>query len=91
MTYNNDKIREDWDKSSDKYFKKQYEEMNTIEMLKENPVLVFPAKVYENLMKYITNLKGKRICVPSSGDNTAVLASICSEHRLHHAIYLPNR
>lgn len=72
MIYDNDKIKEDWDIRSDKYFKKQYEEMNAINMLIENPTLAFPTKIYENFMKYIKNFNGKHICIPSSGDNTAV-------------------
>lgn len=36
------------------------------------PQLAFPAAMYLLIEKYMGNLRGKKICVPSSGDNTAV-------------------
>lgn len=39
--------------------------------LMENPRLAFPMAVYPLIEKYMGDLRGKKVCVPSSGDNIA--------------------
>jgi len=43
-----------------------------VEEIIKNPKLAFPVAMYPLIEKYIGSLQGKKICVPSSGDNIAV-------------------
>jgi len=68
---NNNKTAEYWNNSADKW----YENADFyIEQIIENPEIAFPPKVLAFIKKSFSSLKGLNICVPSSGDNTAVFA-----------------
>jgi SAM-dependent methyltransferase len=45
--------------------------MKSYDVILEHPERAFPAAVYPLIQKYIGNLRGKKVCVPSSGDNLA--------------------
>jgi SAM-dependent methyltransferase len=64
-------IRDHWDSSSDEYYKRSYQE-NALELIEANPERAFPATVLAMIKEHLPDLKGKRVCVPSSGDNIAV-------------------
>lgn len=73
MNGNNNIVKEYWDNSSDEYYK----ENNTksiISKIIENPTLAFQKKTFNIIQKCFPDLKGKKICVPSSGDNIAAFA-----------------
>ena len=63
------KIKTEWNDRSDGYYQ---DSMNDYPMILENPERAFPAAVLPLIKKYIGNLHGKKVCVPSSGDNVAV-------------------
>lgn len=68
---NNDKVKEAWDNWSDNYYT---DTISDVELIKKMPHKVFPTKVWEWLNSYYPSFKGLKICVPSSGDNSAVFA-----------------
>ena len=63
-----ERIRKSWNKWSDEHFKRGVTDMDTI---KGNPVRAFPRDIREMLTTAAPELKGKRVLVPSSGDNQA--------------------
>ena len=67
----NDKIRDSWDQDSDDYYQ-LYMPPHKVDALVKDPTRIFPREVYEMICREIPDLKGKRVCVPSSGDNAAV-------------------
>jgi len=46
----------------------------TLSRIIENPANAFHHATWDMINKFIPNLRGKKICVPSSGDNHAVFA-----------------
>jgi len=63
-----ERIKNSWNNNTDEYYQ------STIPFYEEiikNPERAFPIAVYPLIKKYIGDLKGKKICVPSSGDNIA--------------------
>lgn len=72
-TIKNQKAKELWDSWSDNWFK---ESANTkiISRIIEKPSIAFPKEIYEMLTDALGSFEGKKILVPSSGDNTAVFA-----------------
>ena len=62
-----------WDSWSREYYAK-YDTQEIIEKIIRDPVSAFPRKTFELIQKYMGDLQGKRVCVPASGDNTAVFA-----------------
>lgn len=65
------KVIEYWNNSSDKW----YENADYyVDKIIENPAIAFPTAVYSFIQKCFPNLKDVNVCVPSSGDNTAVFA-----------------
>ena len=66
-------IAEDWNRDSDKYYERIYSE-NTVKHLTLDPKWVFPPEVFEMLGSAFPDLGGKRVLVPSSGDNGAAFA-----------------
>ena len=67
------KVIKHWDSRSREY----YAENDTQEIIKKiihDPGSAFPRKTFELIQKHMGDLQGKRICVPASGDNTAVFA-----------------
>ena len=71
---NKEKVTEQWNVWSDKYFADQYENTATLSIIKNTPVKAFPVKVWEKINRLYPCLNGLKICVPSSGDNLAVFA-----------------
>lgn len=67
------KVKEAWDQWSDTDFAK-YRSDERIARLIAKPESGFHETTYAMLQGMIPNLQGKRICVPSSGDNHAVFA-----------------
>ncbi len=66
-------IADDWNKYSDSYYGRIYSG-NVIEQLVANLMWAFPLEVREMLTSAFPDLQGKRVLVPSSGDNGAVFA-----------------
>lgn len=73
MMIDNSKTKAYWDTKSKNWYKTRNME-STINKIIENPSCAFPKKIFEIIQKYIPNLNGKKICVPSSGDNIVVFA-----------------
>lgn len=67
------KIKEAWNKWSDTDFAK-YRSDERISKLITHPESAFHPTTYSMIKEVFPNLEGKRICVPSSGDNHAVFA-----------------
>jgi len=63
-----EKAKNQWNERSDEYFKRGTEDYPKII---ENPEKAFPINLYPLIKKYTGDLKNKKICVPSSGDNIA--------------------
>ncbi len=68
-----DIIAEDWNLGSDKYYGRIYSE-GVIDHFIADPMWAFPVCVREMLTSAFPDLRGKRVLVPSSGDNGAVFA-----------------
>lgn len=73
MIIDNSKTKTHWDAESDNYYKICDTE-SIIKKIIENPSCAFPKRTFEIIQKCFPDLRGKKICVPSSGDNTAVFA-----------------
>lgn len=68
-----EKNKEDWNANAENWAKLNHAERMLRPVL-EFPPKAFPKTIWELLRKYYPDFKGKRICVPSSGDNHAVFA-----------------
>ncbi len=69
----NQVIKHWWDSRSREY----YAESDTQEIIEKiiyDPGCAFPRKTLELIQEHLGDLQGKRVCVPASGDNTAVFA-----------------
>ena len=60
---------ENWNSKSDEHYQS---DIPMYEEVIKNPQKAFPGAVYPLIQKYIGDLHGKKVCVPSSGDNVAV-------------------
>lgn len=69
-----DKIKAYWNETSDSEWYKSLRTDEKIRCLKEKPETAFHPAVYELIRKYLPDMKGRRILLPSSGDNHAALA-----------------
>jgi len=69
---NTDLIRNHWNGRSDEYYRQDYESSKALEAITAAPERAFPIELYPVIRHYFPDLTGKRICVPSSGDNAAV-------------------
>jgi len=67
----NEKIVMEWSERSDEYYQESVNEKNYDEIIK-NPERAFPINLFPLITKYVGDLRGKKVCVPSSGDNVAV-------------------
>jgi SAM-dependent methyltransferase len=67
----NQKIRDEWNQNSDEWYR-IYMSERELDIIENNPERAFPREIYALIKNNFPNLKGKRVCVPSSGDNTAV-------------------
>jgi ubiquinone/menaquinone biosynthesis C-methylase UbiE len=73
---NQDKIIDDWNNSSDEWFRKI--DFDTLwGDIEKDPYMGFPNAMEKMIKEYYPDLKGKNVCVPSCGDNTAVF-SFCA-------------
>jgi SAM-dependent methyltransferase len=73
----NEPARKAWNEWSDEYFKGylSWQRGGTdtdLEIIKRDPLRAFPRDVREMLCAAVPELRGKRVLVPSSGDNLAV-------------------
>ena len=73
MTGMVEKNRRDWEGYSERYMAFNLSD-SVLERLKARPESAFASAVWAMLREYLPELEGKRVCVPSSGDNHAVLA-----------------
>ena len=62
-----------FDETSDSEWYKSLRTDEKIRCLKEKPETAFHPAVYELIRKYLPDMKGRRILLPSSGDNHAAL------------------
>ena len=61
-------IKNHFNNKSDEYYKDSMEYYGEI---RENHKRAFPIMLYPLIEKYVGDLQGKKVCVPSSGDNVA--------------------
>ncbi|WP_199616153.1 class I SAM-dependent methyltransferase [Paenibacillus alkalitolerans] len=73
MDNHSNKIKNSWNQWSDTWYLR-YRTDEAISKIIENPGSAFHHTTYSMIKKTLPNLQGKRICVPSSGDNHAVFA-----------------
>ncbi|BCN31660.1 class I SAM-dependent methyltransferase [Anaeromicropila herbilytica] len=67
-------VKDSWNETANSDW---YQSLRTDEKIAElvkNPAIAFHPAVYNLIHKYIPNLKGKRVLLPSSGDNHAAIA-----------------
>ena len=64
-----DAIKNKWNERSDEYFK---QDIDCYDEIIKNPERAFPIMLYPLIKKYIGDLRGKKVLVPSSGDNIGV-------------------
>ena len=69
-----EKVIKHWNETSDSDWYKSYRTDDAINKIIKKPESVFHSTIWEMLNIKMPNLKGKKICVPSSGDNHAVFA-----------------
>ncbi|MCL2056336.1 MAG: methyltransferase domain-containing protein [Oscillospiraceae bacterium] len=67
------KNKANWNAYAEKYSRYEHSEQK-MSHIAENPANAFDPVAWEVLHKYVPGLKGKKVCVPSSGDNHAVYA-----------------
>jgi len=63
-----EEIKSKWNRWSDGYYQ---QDMGCYEKIIEKPERAFPVSLYPMINKYAGDLRGKKVCVPSSGDNIA--------------------
>lgn len=66
--------KESWNKTSDSQWYQSLRTEERIRALIKNPERAFHPAVYELIQRYIPELKGKKVLLPSSGDNHAAFA-----------------
>ena len=69
-----DRIKAYWNETSDSEWYRSLRTDEKIAQLKEKPESAFHPAVYELIRRYLPDLKGKRILLPSSSDNHAAFA-----------------
>ena len=69
-----DQVKNFWNETSDSDWYKSLRTDERINRLKEKPESAFHPAVYELIRKYLPDMQGKRILLPSSGDNHAAFA-----------------
>lgn len=93
----NNKIKDSWNQTSDDYYKQRISE-RVLDIIEKDPSRAFPNKVYSIIHNCFPDLRGKRVCVPSSGDNIAVFgfyllgakvtSADISERQIYNAQYI---
>lgn len=69
----NSAIKNAWNSWSDKWYDK-YGTAARIDRIVNNPETAFHQTTFSLIRNYFPDLKGKKVCVPASGDNHAVFA-----------------
>ena len=69
-----ERIKAYWDETSDSEWYRSLRSDETIGRLKEKPESAFHPAVRELIRKYLPDLEGRRVLLPSSGDNHAAFA-----------------
>ncbi|MBR6443742.1 MAG: class I SAM-dependent methyltransferase [Clostridia bacterium] len=69
-----DQIKAYWNETSDSAWYRSLRTDERIRRLKEKPESAFHPAVYEMISRYLPDMKGRRILLPSSGDNHAAFA-----------------
>ena len=69
-----DQIKAYWNETSDSAWYRSLRTDEIIRHLKEKPESAFHPAVYELILKYLPDMKGRHILLPSSGDNHAAFA-----------------
>jgi len=64
-----DIIKNNWNEKSDEYYQ---QDIDNYDKIIKNPERAFPINLYPLIKKYIGDLNGKKVLIPSSGDNIAV-------------------
>ena len=67
-------VKEKWNITADSEWYNSLRTEEKLNELVEHPETAFHPQVYSLIMKYLPDLKGKRILLPSSGDNHAAFA-----------------
>ena len=67
-------VKDGWNKTADSNWYKSLRTEEKMEELVNNPMSAFHPAVYELITKFIPDIKGKKILLPSSGDNHAAFA-----------------
>lgn len=67
-------VKDDWNKTADSDWYKSLRTDEIIKKLVNNPESAFHPAIYELINKHISDLRNKRILLPSSGDNHAAFA-----------------
>ncbi len=88
-------IKKDWNDGSDAYYQRTYGSGEVLDVITKTPERAFPEAVVPLLHRYMPDMRGKRVCVPSSGDNAAafgfhlmgahVTSIDLSEHQINNA------
>jgi len=73
MNINYEKVRDEWNRETDEKYS-NYNPDSDIDVIVSNPSRAFPKEIFAMIRRYFPDLCGKRVCVPSSGDNQAVFA-----------------
>ena len=68
------KVINEWNQISDSDWYMSYRDDKVIDEILKNPKIIFHEKTWEIIQQNFPNLEGKKVLVPSSGDNRAVFA-----------------
>ena len=68
------RVKDNWDERSDGYYDEEYGDGKTLADIKKNPERGFPIEFWPTVKRFMPSLQGKKVCVPSSGDNVAAFA-----------------
>ncbi len=66
--------KESWDQTADSDWYRSLRTDEKIQKLVQNPQSAFHPEVYRLLQKYLPDMRGKKVLLPSSGDNHAAFA-----------------
>ena len=68
------KVMEEWDIIADSKWYQSYRTDQAIQNIRKNPETVFYQQTWDAINSALQEIKGKKICVPSSGNNHAAFA-----------------
>lgn len=67
-------VKEHWNQTADSDWYRSLRTEERILALRQNPSVAFHPDVFALLQKYLPDLRGKKVLLPSSGDNHAAFA-----------------